>query len=308
MIIVTSLVGCLLCWQDLSVDKLLASHKQYLSQYRTVDAEIETWVSWDDGGSWKLLARDQWWRDGSQERGTRWTAAHHDKFFRTEVQERFEESSYSDHRILSLDGLDPRKKLTEAPSVANNNLGIRASLTELATEEDSTVGGPILLLLRGAMVDDLARASRLATSSKVSQTETDGRILQTVELTTKVPFAYSLKYTMDPAKGFAPVERRLNMSATAFSEAKVLAYQHEEGDLWVPSRVQMRMSDRPGQILEYRLTKLRLNKPIDRSLLKTPISEGMMVRSKNLIHIWGKDGPKQSVENLNDLLQIKKNQ
>jgi len=72
--------------------------------------------------------------------------------------------------------------------------------------------------------------------------------------------------------------------------------------------VQMRMSDRPGQILEYRLTKLRLNKPIDRSLLKTPISEGMMVRSKNLIHIWGKDGPKQSAENLNDLLQIKKNQ
>ncbi len=304
MMIAAAMVGCLLCLQELSVDELLASHKHYLSQYHAVDAEIETWVTWDDGESWKLLARDQWWRDGSQERGTRWTARHYDMFFRTEVDESFEDHSYSDHRILTLLGLDPKKKLTGAPY----DPGIKASLTEPASVQDSTVGGPILLLLRGAMVDDLARAARSATSSHASRSEVDDHTLWTVELSTKVPFAYSLKYTIDPAKGFAPVERRMNMSATKYTDTKVLAYQHEEDGTWVPSRVQMRMSDRPGQILEYRLTRLRLNTPIDRSLLKTPIPEGMLVRSKNLIHIWGKDGPKRSAENLEDLLQIKTKQ
>jgi hypothetical protein len=303
MAVILSLVFFLCGYSDeLSLEDILALHQQYVDRFHTAEAEIESWISDDDGASWRLLARDEWWRDGLEERGRRWTAAFFDKSQRIDVKEQFMDQSFSDGKVLSLMGWDPSKSHPEAASPANHYLGARGSLAE-ASSESTSMGGPVLLLLRGPMVDALSSAVRSAHSARLVRKKSEDHDLWTVELETAVPFPYTLRFTMDPSRDFAPVERIMTFGSEGHLEWKVLDYRREKGDLWVPSRVQMLKPDRPGQRIEYRLTKLRLNQPVDRSLLRVPIPEGMLVASASPgpLYIWGKDGPRLTFANGDEL-------
>jgi hypothetical protein len=193
--------------KDLTLDEVLDLHQQYIDRLQNIEATVETWVSNDQGTSWRLNSRDRWWKEGANERAYTWSGSLVDQAGHNIEQNVYLERSLSDGEYRELLGWNLDEPQKSPPSPANGYHGSTATIAKNVVLQSAALRPPLMLLLRSDLSATLPMAVHLGENQRLERTTINGHLAYVVHFNTVTGVRADISVTLDPAHAFAAVRR-----------------------------------------------------------------------------------------------------
>ena len=276
---------------------VLKQHERYLQAFRSLRVELVADVSRDGGKSWKRHAEGTWRKDGSRHRFTStlfvYEVPEADGSTSTSFDPYFLDMFFDEEhcRELSYPASQPKD---EPPSPSNGYNRIRAAIVDPPSWFGNRVG-PLWLFFTADSRYSLPQHAEMG--SKIRLVEKAGRgdpDLPTIELTPDYDDDLKYRLVLDPAKGYAIVQREtlLKRSGEQLAIHRVVESAEVMPGIHFPKRVRI-TSTRDDTVLDVRVTALTVNQPIADEAFVVKFPKGAMVvnQQNDEIYIWGEDEP-----------------
>ncbi len=281
--------------KDTVLNDLVKKNKDHFELIKTISAEIDATISFDGGKSWEKMEKLLWQRTATS---ARFKYALYGAF--AEGWERISDfgDSYSETKeSWGLKGFNPDAppKLPITPGTPEF-AQIKGFITPPPAPENIRKNEVYFwLLFNPDFSHSLFELSKLNSEIKlVGLVDVEGKKLWELRFRQD---GRDFTIFLDPKANFAICKRLVDVPdkgqivKTSYS---VLKFQEFPGGIFIPTHVRNTSKDPYDDVVDIKVTNLKVNEQIDEDSLKVSFPEGIYVLDtiRDKIYIWGKDGPR----------------